>query len=73
MSLPTEADFAIIRSATVRLHRSICHRLRCIQDVDDQPGCRNADRFSRDCTKPGEILNRKVKATGKSPTLLALA
>lgn len=66
MSLPTEADFAVIKFGDGG-SPSETFAIACgIQDVSINQAVGTQDRFSRDCAKPGEIPNRKVKATGKS-------
>ena len=66
MSLPTEADFAIIKIGDGATPTEVFAIACGIQDVTINQAVGTQDRFSRDCTKPGEIPNRKVKATGKS-------
>ena len=66
MSLPTEADFAIIKIGDGATPTEAFAIACGIQDVSINQAVGTQDRFSRDCAKPGEIPNRKVKATGKS-------
>ena len=66
MSLPTEADFAIIKIGDGATPTEVFAIACGIQDVTINQAVGTQDRFSRDCAKPGEIPNRKVKATGKS-------
>lgn len=64
MSLPVEADFAIIKigdGATTEVFTIACG----IENVNISRAANTVDRFVRDCTKPGEIPNRLVKTTGK--------
>ena len=64
MSLPTEADFALIKigdGESPEVFTTACG----IQDVTINRVANTSDRFVRDCTKPGEVPNRKVKTTGK--------
>lgn len=64
MSLPTEADFALIKigdGESPEVFTAACG----IQDVTINRVANTSDRFVRDCTKPGEVPNRKVKTTGK--------
>lgn len=66
MSLPTEADFAIIKIGD-GAPPTEAFAIACgIQDVSINQSVGTQDRYVRDCEKPGEIPNRKVKATGKS-------
>ena len=65
MSLPTEADFAIIKIGDGATPTEAFAIACGIQDVSINQAVGTQDRFSRDCAKPGEIPNRKVKATGK--------
>lgn len=64
MSLPTEADFAIIKigdGASPEVFTTACG----IQNVSINTVANATDRFVRDCAKPGEVPYRKSKATGK--------
>lgn len=64
MSLPTEFDFAVIQigdGGSPEAFSIICG----MKDVTVNPVANSADRFVRDCAKPGEVPVRKVKATGK--------
>jgi len=66
MSLPTEADFAIIKIGDGATPTEAFAIACGIQDVTINQTVGTQDRYVRDCAKPGEIPNRKVKATGKS-------
>jgi len=66
MSVPNEADFAIIKIGDGATPTEAFAVTCGIQDVNINQAVGTQDRFVRDCTKPGEIPNRKVKATGKS-------
>ena len=66
MSLPTEADFAIIKIGDGATPTEVFAIACGIQDVTINQAVGTQDRYVRDCAKPGEIPNRKVKATGKS-------
>lgn len=64
MSLPNEADFALIKMGdgeTPEVFTIICG----MQDVTINEVVNTTDRFVRDCAKPGEVPQRKVKSTGK--------
>lgn len=64
MSLPVEADFAIIKvgdGGSPEVFTTACG----IKDVNINRAVNSADRFVRDCTKPGEVPIRKVRVTGK--------
>ena len=64
MSLPVEADFAIIKigdGAGPEVFTIACG----LQNVSVNAVANTADRFVRDCTKPGEVPYRKVRTTGK--------
>lgn len=64
MSVPNEADFAIIKIGDGGGTETFA--IACgLQDVNINMVANTSDRFVRDCTKPGEIPNRKVKTTGK--------
>lgn len=64
MSLPVEADFALIKlgdAEEVENFTLICG----IQDVTINQGASTSDRFVRDCETPGAVPVRKVKVSGK--------
>jgi hypothetical protein len=64
MSLPTEADFAIIKAGDgddPEVFTTICG----LQNVSINQVANTTDRFVRDCTKPGEVPYRKTKSTGR--------
>lgn len=64
MSLPTEADFALIKigdGESSETFAAVCG----IQNAAINFTVNTADRFVRDCAKPGEVPNRRVKVTGK--------
>lgn len=64
MSLPTEADFALVKmgnGAGSEVFTAICG----LQDVTINQTVNTSDRFVRDCAKPGEVPYRKTKASGK--------
>lgn len=65
MSLPTEADFAIIKIGNGATPTEAFAIACGIQDVNVNQVANTQDRFVRDCAKPGEVPNRKVKVTGK--------
>lgn len=66
MSVPNEADFAIIKIGDGATPTEAFAIACGIQDVNINRAVGTQDRYVRDCTKPGEIPDRKVKATGKS-------
>lgn len=64
MTLPVEADFAIIKvgdGALPEVFTTACG----IQNVTINTVANATDRFVRDCAKPGETPFRKSKTTGK--------
>lgn len=64
MSVPTEVDFILIKlgnGAGPEAFSAVCG----IQDATINRTVQSQDRFVRDCAKPGEVPNRKVKVTGK--------
>lgn len=63
MALPAEADFALIKIGDGGGPETFSNI--CVQDVTVNQTANTADRFVRDCTKPGEVPTRKVKTTGK--------
>lgn len=71
MSLPTEFDFAVLKigdgATPTEVFTISCGK----QDVSLNFVANSTDRFVRDCTKPGEVPFRKVKATGKQLDITA--
>lgn len=64
MSLPTEFDFALVKmgnGASPEVFTAVCG----LQDATVNRTVNTQDRFVRDCAKPGEVPERKVKATGR--------
>lgn len=64
MSVPTEFDFVLIKrgdGADPEVFAAFCG----IQDATINANVNTNDRFVRDCAKPGEVPNRRVKVTGK--------
>lgn len=64
MSLPTEFDFALVKmgdGADPEVFTTVCG----LQDATVNRTVNTQDRFVRDCTKPGEVPERRVKATGR--------
>jgi len=64
MSLPTEFDFALVKmgnGASPEVFTAICG----LQDGTINRTVNTQDRYVRDCVKPGEVPERKVKATGR--------
>lgn len=64
MSLPTEFDFALVKMGdgeTPEVFTTVCG----LQDATVNRTVNTQDRFVRDCTKPGEVPERRVKATGR--------
>ncbi len=65
MSLPNEADFALVKmgdGASPEVFTTICG----LTDVTINRSAASNDRYVRDCTKPGEVPNRTQQITGKS-------
>lgn len=65
MSLPTEADFALVKlgdGEDPEVFTLICG----LTDVTINRSAQTNDRYVRDCTKPGEVPFRRVKTNGKS-------
>lgn len=65
MSLPVEADFAIVKIGDGATPTEVFATACGLQDVSINRVANTQDRFVRDCTKPGEVPTRKVKTTGK--------
>jgi hypothetical protein len=64
MSLPTEVDFALVKrgdGASTEVFSVLCG----LTDVQINQRANSADRFVRDCAKPGEVPIRKTRGTGK--------
>jgi hypothetical protein len=64
MSLPVEADFAVVKigdGATPEVFTILCG----IDSIDLNRTANTSDRFRRDCTTPGEIPFRRSRTTGK--------
>ncbi|QOV95267.1 hypothetical protein [Novosphingobium sp. ES2-1] len=65
MSLPVEADFALIKIGDGATP-SETFAIACgLQDVNVNRTANSSDRFVRDCAKPGEVPVRKVRVNGK--------
>lgn len=65
MTLPVEADFAIIKVGDGATPTEVFTTACGIQNVQINTVANATDRFVRDCAKPGEIPYRKSKTTGK--------
>lgn len=64
MSVPTEFDFAVLKIGDEGSPENF--EISCgKQDFTANFVANSADRFVRDCEKPGEIPFRKAKATGR--------
>lgn len=64
MSVPTEADFALVKlgdGGGTEVFTAICG----MQNASINRTVNTQDRFVRDCAKPGEVPYRKVKVTGR--------
>lgn len=69
MSVPTEADFALIKIGDGATPTEVFTIACGIQDVQINRVANSEDRYVRDCAKPGEVPIRKKKVTGKSLTI----
>ncbi|UPT53050.1 major tail protein [Synechococcus phage Yong-M3-232] len=65
MSLPTEFDFALIKMGDGATPTEVFTTICGLQDATLNETVNTNDRFVRDCTKPGEVPQRRVQATGK--------
>lgn len=65
MSVPTEADFVLIKFGDGATPTEVFTAICGIQDATINRTVQTQDRFVRDCAKPGEIPYRKVKVTGR--------
>lgn len=64
MSLPTEADFALIKIGDGEVTEAFT--IACgIQDASINTVANTSDRYARDCATPGATPVRKVKVSGK--------
>ena len=64
MSLPIEADFAVLKigdGATPEAFTILCG----LDNVSINRVANGADRFRRDCAKPGSVPFRRSRTTGK--------
>lgn len=65
MSLPTEADFALVKLGDGESPEAFS--ILCgLTDVTLNFAAASNDRYVRDCTKPGEVPVRKQRINGKS-------
>lgn len=65
MSLPTEADFALVKmgdGADPEVFTTVCG----MTGVTINQSAQSSDRYVRDCAKPGEVPIRKQRITGKA-------
>lgn len=70
MSLPNEADFALVKmgdGAGPEVFTLICG----LTDVTINRAAQTQDRYPRDCAKPGQVPFRKVKTSGRSMDISA--
>jgi hypothetical protein len=70
MSLPVEADFAIVKKgdgATPEVFTILCG----LDQVSINRVANANDRFRRDCAKPGSVPFRRSKTTGKQMDITA--
>lgn len=64
MSLPNEADFALVKMGdgeSPEVFSLICG----LTDVTINKSAQTTDRYLRDCAKPGQVPFRKPKTTGR--------
>lgn len=70
MSLPVEADFAVVKigdGAEPEVFTILCG----MENVTINRTANATDRFRRDCAKPGEVPFRKSRTTGKQMDITA--
>lgn len=65
MSVPVEADFALIKIGDGATPTEVFATLCGMKDVNINRTASTSDRFVRDCAKPGKTPTRKVRITGK--------
>jgi hypothetical protein len=69
MSLPTEADFAVIKVGNGATPTEVFAAICGIENVAVNKVANSNDRFRRDCTKLGQPAVRKNRVTGLSLTI----
>lgn len=70
MSLPNEADFALVKlgdGGAPEAFALICG----LTDVSVNKAAQTSDRYVRDCVKPGAVPFRKVKTNGRAMDISA--
>jgi hypothetical protein len=65
MSVPVEADFALIKIGDGATPTEVFTALCGMRNVTVNRTVSSSDRFVRDCAKPNKIATRKVRVTGK--------
>lgn len=65
MSLPTEADFALVKMGDGATPTEVFTTLCGLGNVSIGRSANTTDRFRRDCAKPGEVPYRRTRANGK--------
>jgi hypothetical protein len=69
MSVPNEADFALIKIGNGATPTEVFSAICGIEDVSVNKNAQTSERFRRDCAKPGIPGVRKIKSTGKTMTI----
>jgi hypothetical protein len=69
MSLPTEADFAVIKVGNGATPTEVFAAVCGIENVSANKVANANDRYRRDCTKLGQPAIRKNRVIGKSLTV----
>lgn len=65
MSLPVEADFALIKIGDGATPTEVFATLCGMRNVSINRTVSSSDRLVRDCTTPGKTPTRRVRVTGK--------
>lgn len=68
MSLPTEADFMVIKSGDGATPTEVFTQICGVENVSLAFAANSNDRYRRDCTKLGQPAVRKNRVIGKSLT-----
>ncbi|MET0439128.1 MAG: hypothetical protein ABW043_16710 [Devosia sp.] len=69
MSVPTEADFAIIKPGDGATPTEVFNAICGIENVSVNVAVSGTDRYRRDCAKPGALATRKNITNGISQTI----
>lgn len=71
MSLPVEADFAVVKRGDGATPTEVFTILCGLDNVQINRTANTNDRFRRDCAKPGSVPYRRSRTTGKQMDITA--